>query len=98
QRGGQLRPPAAASAVGAPWRPATLATRRATLPAERLAAPSLRDRPWPLSVAGHDPVSRRRACCLRRPSVSRMREIRTYGLNGNPRKRSRRATAPEVYQ
>ncbi len=44
------------------------------------------------------PTSRRRACCLRRPSVSRMREIRTYGLNGDLRKRSRRATAPEVYQ
>ncbi len=35
---------------------------------------------------------------MRRPSVSRMREIRTYGLNGDLRKRSRRATAPEVYQ
>jgi hypothetical protein len=35
---------------------------------------------------------------MRRPSVSRMREIRTYGLKGNFRKRSRRATAPEVYQ
>jgi hypothetical protein len=27
-----------------------------------------------------------------------MRETRTYGLNGDLRKRSRRATAPEVYQ
>jgi hypothetical protein len=35
---------------------------------------------------------------MRRPSVSRMREIRTSGLNGGLRKRSRRATAPEVYQ
>ena len=35
---------------------------------------------------------------MRRPSVSRMREIRTSGLKGDLRKRSRRATAPEVYQ
>jgi len=35
---------------------------------------------------------------MRRPSVSRMREIRTYGLKGDLRKRSRCATAPEVYQ
>lgn len=35
---------------------------------------------------------------MRRPSVSRMRETRTYGLKGDLRKRSRRATAPEVYQ
>jgi hypothetical protein len=35
---------------------------------------------------------------MRKPSVSRMREIRTSGLNGDLRKRSRRATAPEVYQ
>jgi hypothetical protein len=27
-----------------------------------------------------------------------MREIRTYGLNGDLRKRSQRATAPEDYQ
>jgi hypothetical protein len=40
----------------------------------------------------------RRACRMRRPSVSRMREIRTSGLKGDLRKRSRRATAPEVYQ
>jgi hypothetical protein len=39
-----------------------------------------------------------RACRMRRPSVSRMREIRTSGLKGDLRKRSRRATAPEVYQ
>jgi hypothetical protein len=43
-------------------------------------------------------LSWRRACCVRRPSVSRMREIRTYGLNGDLRKRSLSATAPEVYQ
>ena len=35
---------------------------------------------------------------MRRPSVSRMREIRTYGLKGDFRKRNRRVTAPEVYQ
>ena len=35
---------------------------------------------------------------MRKPSVSRMREIRTSGLKGDLRKRSRRATAPEVYQ
>ena len=35
---------------------------------------------------------------MRRPSVSRMREIRTSGLKGDLRKRSVRATAPEVYQ
>jgi hypothetical protein len=35
---------------------------------------------------------------MSRPSVSRMREIRTYGLKGDLRKRSLRATAPEVYQ
>jgi hypothetical protein len=33
-----------------------------------------------------------------RPSVSRMREIRTSGLKGDLRKRSQCATAPEVYQ
>jgi hypothetical protein len=33
-----------------------------------------------------------------RPSVSRMREIRTSGLNGGLRKRSQCATAPEAYQ
>ena len=33
-----------------------------------------------------------------RPSVSRMREIRTSGLKGDLRKRSQSATAPEVYQ
>ncbi len=49
-------------------------------------------------VARHDTISRRRACPLRRPSVSRLREIRTSGLKGDLRKRSRRATAPEVYQ
>ena len=52
----------------------------------------------PLSVARHDTISWRRACRMRRPSVSRMREIRTSGLKGDLRKRSRRATAPEVYQ
>jgi len=31
-------------------------------------------------------------------AVSRMRETRTSGLKGDLRKRSRRATAPEVYQ
>ena len=35
---------------------------------------------------------------MRRPSVSRMREIRTSGLKGDLRKRSPSATAPEVYQ
>ena len=35
---------------------------------------------------------------MRRPSVSRMRETRTYGLKGDLRKRSGRATAPEIYQ
>ena len=62
------------------------------------AAQTLCRRPRPEQVAWHDPTSRRRACCLRRPSLSRMREIRTYGLIGSFRKRSRRATAPEVYQ
>jgi hypothetical protein len=98
QRGGQLRASAAASAAGPTWRPASLATRWASVSVECLAASSLRDRPRPVSVAGHDPLSRNRACCLRRPTVSRMREIRTYGLNGGLRKRSRRATAPETYQ
>jgi hypothetical protein len=40
----------------------------------------------------------RHACPMRRPSVSRMREIRTSGLKGGFRKRSACATAPEVYQ
>ena len=35
---------------------------------------------------------------MRKPSVSRMRETRTSGLKGDLRKRSPRATAPEVYQ
>jgi hypothetical protein len=35
---------------------------------------------------------------MRRPSVSRMREIRTSGLTGGLRKRSQCATAPEAYQ
>ena len=36
---------------------------------------------------------------MRRPSVSRVREIRTHGLKGGLRKRGRSAaTAPEVYQ
>ena len=35
---------------------------------------------------------------MRRPSVSRMREIRMSGLKGDLRKRSQSATAPEVYQ
>jgi hypothetical protein len=39
-----------------------------------------------------------RACRMRRPSVSRMREIRTSGLKGDLRKRSPSATAPEVYR
>lgn len=34
-----------------------------------------------------------------RPSVSRVREIRTHGLKGGLRKRGRNAaTAPEAYQ
>ncbi len=32
------------------------------------------------------------------PSISRVREIRTHGWTGDLRKRSARATAPEVYQ
>ena len=35
---------------------------------------------------------------MNRPSVSRMREIRTSGLKGDLRKRSQSATAPEVNQ
>ena len=36
---------------------------------------------------------------MRRPSVSRVREIRTHGLKGGLRKRGRSAaTAPEAYQ
>ena len=39
------------------------------------------------------------ACMLREKTIgSRMRENRTYGLNGDLRKRSPSATAPEVYQ
>ena len=47
---------------------------------------------------GSGTITKRRACRMRRPSVSRMREIRTSGLNGGLRKRSNRATAPEAYQ
>lgn len=43
-------------------------------------------------------LSWRHACRMRRPSVSRMREIRTSGLKGGLRKRSPCATAPEAYQ
>ena len=43
-------------------------------------------------------ILRRCACDVRRPSVSRVREIRTHGLKGGLRKRSVRATAPEAYQ
>lgn len=42
-------------------------------------------------------ASERHACRMRRPSVSRMPEIRTSGLNGALRKRSQCGTAPEVY-
>ena len=35
---------------------------------------------------------------MRRPSVSRVRENRMHGLKGGHRKRSVRATAPEIYQ
>ena len=62
---------------------------------------ALYDRIWQsddLLGAWSDTLSWRRACRMRRPSVSRMREIRTSGLKGDLRKRSRRATAPEVYQ
>ncbi len=37
------------------------------------------------------------ACRMRRTSMSRMREIRMSGLNGDLRKRNRRATAADVY-
>jgi hypothetical protein len=40
---------------------------------------------------GYDMLSWRRACRMRRPSVSRMREIRTSGLKVDLRKRSHRA-------
>jgi hypothetical protein len=47
---------------------------------------------------GYDSLPWKRACRMRRPSVSRMREIRTSGLKGGLRKRSASATAPEAYQ
>lgn len=47
---------------------------------------------------GAETITWEHACRLRRSSVSRMREIRKYGLNGGPRKRSGSATAPEAYQ
>jgi group II intron reverse transcriptase/maturase len=98
QSGGSLCASAAHTLADTPRRSPTLAAGRTPVPSEGMAASPIGRRPRPVSTAGHDPLSRRHACRMRRPSVSRMREIRTYGLNGNLRKRSRRATAPEVYQ
>ena len=85
QRARPLRSSPPAEADGPEGRSAPVASRRSPVPPIDLASSPLRRAARALPVAGHRPLSRRHACHVRRSSVSRMREIRTYGWKGGLR-------------